>query len=1012
MEIDDVIEGIRGALDAQQLKYLIERLGQKSEREAVAIVGMACRFPGGCDTPEKLHHFAQAGGNAVGRVPAGRWSDGWGPRSDAGPLRGAFLNDIAGFDSLFFNVAPVDADYVDPQQRLLLEVSWEALEDAGLLPKQLSGSQTGVFFGMFSNDYFDLQQAGTPYCHPAAATGTQASMAAGRVSHWLNLRGPSMVVDTACSASLVAIHLACQSLLSGESNVALAGGVQLYMTSRLHVMSSVIGMVSPTGACRVMDADADGFVHGEGCGVLALKRLSDAINDGDRIHAVIRGSAINHDGRTLGLTAPNADAQEQVIRVALERANLTPADVQYVELHGSGTPLGDPCEFDALRRAFSAHPSPTPCALGSVKTNIGHTIAAAGVAGTIRGIMAMKHGMLPANPWLGTLNPNVQLQGTRFVIPTQPTAWPHGADPRRAGVSSFGASGTNAHLVLEQAPVVQRQGALHSTHALLLSAPDAQSLTAVRERWAEFLSGFEGDIADVCFTAACHRTHYRQRAAVLGRTASELALALRALVPSSQLEPRLPPRIGIVFGAMQSAQDAWTGTGSCALTVARTIERATHALETRRLGAPSPVARALIRSVATQLGVALSLRELGVEPWLCMGSGSGLLAAACFDDVVSLEQIVEAALDFERESVETGEGELALAVAQVTAPTWLRQQQVTKGTVVTGEGARPAGTQRVSADLALTSCAVWLGIGDALSLEERQALGAEPRRVLPCHSPDALLQIAVEIHCLGTEIDWRRLLTGNIVDLPRYPWQRRSHWALPARADAHVPESLLSTSASTADARGLVTPQSLVAVIAGVLGIAPEAIGPHSALAELGITSLTATQLREVLARTFDVELSPTVLWRHDTIESLERTVLQGKSSRDATSTPGATSTPRTISFSAVAKVVSSVLGVDAARLRSDTGLADLGVTSLSALELRNALERELGVSLTATALWRHETLAELAQTLSGTSPRAAIAASERVSEPELGPAFDTLDDSQLNQLLERELTACLGEAE
>ncbi|HEX2671609.1 MAG TPA: type I polyketide synthase, partial [Polyangiaceae bacterium] len=587
------------------------------------------------------------------------------------------------------------------------------------------------------------------------------------------------------------------------------------MTSRLHVMSSVIGMVSPTGACRVMDANADGFVHGEGCGVIALKRLSDAINDGDRIHAVIRGSAINHDGRTLGLTAPNADAQEQVIRVALERANLTPADVQYVELHGSGTPLGDPCEFDALRRAFSAHPSTTPCALGSVKTNIGHTIAAAGVAGTIRGIMAMKHGMLPANPWLTTLNPNVQLQGTRFVIPTQPTEWPRGAAPRRAGVSSFGASGTNAHVVLEQAPVVQRQSALRSNHALLLSAPDAQSLTAVRERWAEFLSDFEGDIADVCFTAACHRTHHRQRAAVLGRDASELALALRTSAPPSQLEPRLPPRIGIVFGSMQRAQDAWTGTGSCALTVASTVERATHALETRRRGAPSPVTQALIRSGATQLGVGLALRELGVEPWLCMGSGSGVLAAACFDDVISLEQIVEAALALERENVETRESELALAVAQVIAPTWLRQQQVNEGTVVAGEGARSAGTERASTGPALSSCAVWLGVADTLSPAEKQALGAEQRRALPCHSPEALLQIAVELHCLGTEIDWRRLLTtGNIVDLPRYPWQRRLHWAIPARAGAHVSESPLSTSASTVDARETATPPSLVAVIA------------------------------------------------------------------------------------------------------------------------------------------------------------------------------------------------------
>ncbi|MEM9491151.1 MAG: polyketide synthase, partial [Myxococcota bacterium] len=414
-------------------------------REPIAIVGMGCRFPGGGDTPQQFWQMLENGVDAIRKIPAERWQH----RADERFRDAAWAGLLDGteeFDPEFFGIAPREAKKLDPQQRLLLEVSWEALENAGIPADGLAESRTGVFVGISTLDYRErLVVGGFEYLDNYSFTGNMLNTAAGRLSYVLGLQGPCLSVDTACSSSLVALHLACQSLRTGESSMALAGGVNRILSPHTMYMLSQIQALSPDGRCRTFDARANGFVRGEGCGVLVLKRLSDAQRDGDTIWAQIRGSAVNQDGRSSGLTAPNVLSQKALLSEALENARISAADVGYVEAHGTGTPLGDPIELDALTATIgrAADGAPT-CPIGSVKTNIGHLEAAAGIAGVIKVVLALQHETIPRHLNFKTLNPRISLDDTRFVIPTRAMPWQRGERSRIAGVSSFGLSGTNA----------------------------------------------------------------------------------------------------------------------------------------------------------------------------------------------------------------------------------------------------------------------------------------------------------------------------------------------------------------------------------------------------------------------------------------------------------------------------------------------------------------------------------------------------------------------------------------
>ncbi|MDB5703288.1 MAG: polyketide synthase [Sphingomonas bacterium] len=503
--------------------------------EPIAIVGMACRLPGGANDPAALWELLGRGVDTCGPIPAERWSSEIFYNASADSpgqthaARAHFLDGAVGaFDAPFFGVSVKEATSMDPQQRLLLELGWEALEDAGLDPAGLRGSRTGVFVGISSDDYAQAHRHSgkLELIDGYALTGTCLAPAAGRVSYTFGFEGPSMAVDTACSSSLVAVHLACQSLRDGETDLGMVGGVNLILSPVFHIASSKLGTISPDGLCKTFDSSADGYGRGEGCGVIMLKRLADAQADGDRILAVIRGSAVNQDGKSNGLTAPNGLAQERVIRDALDRAGLQPEEIDYIEVHGTGTSLGDPIEVEAIGRVMAHRPADRPVVLGTVKSNIGHLEAAAGIAGLIRAVQCMRHGEIPAHLHLDNPSDHIPWGQYPFRVVTQHTPWPAGDAPRRAGVSSFGFSGTNAHIILEEAPPVAASVERERPVVLPLSARTPEGLQALAERWRDWLGTPGATLADAGATAAAGRSHMSQRLALVGRTREEAIAGL------------------------------------------------------------------------------------------------------------------------------------------------------------------------------------------------------------------------------------------------------------------------------------------------------------------------------------------------------------------------------------------------------------------------------------------------------------------------------------------------------
>jgi acyl transferase domain-containing protein/acyl carrier protein len=512
---------------------------EESASQPIAVTGIGCRLPGGVETPEGFWELLKRGQDAIEVVPASRWdAEAWysplpGTPGKANTKWGGFVGGIDQFDAEFFGIAPREAVGLDPQQRMLLEVSWEALEDAGERAELLNGSQTGVFFGMSTNDYASLIVEGNDDALGAySGTGLARSVAAGRVSYFLGLRGPNMSIDTACSSSAVAIHLACQSLRQNECAMALAGGVNAILTPQLTVTLAQARMLASDGRCKTFSRSADGFVRSEGCGVVVLKRLADAEADGDRIYGLIRGSALNHDGRSSGLTAPNGPSQEAVIKAALDRARLGPEAIDYVEAHGTGTVLGDAIELTSLAACFAARAEGREALLiGSVKTNVGHLEAAAGVAAVIKVLLALQHESVPAHLHVSSGSENDALRDTPLKVPLRATPWPIANRPRVAGVSSFGFSGTNAHLVIEEAPLLE---AVHRTHnapeVITVSAKSAEALAALCGRHGKYLREHpQTSLADFAFTLNAGRSHFQHRIALLASSVEEAAEQLSQL---------------------------------------------------------------------------------------------------------------------------------------------------------------------------------------------------------------------------------------------------------------------------------------------------------------------------------------------------------------------------------------------------------------------------------------------------------------------------------------------------
>lgn len=521
----------------------------------IAVVGMGCRFPGGAHTPELFWKLLTQKKDAIIQTPPFRWDpDVWYDPDPDVPDRintrnGAFLESVNGFDSQFFGITPQEAERMDPQHRLILEVAWESLENAGIIPKNLSGSSTGVFIGIATMDYFQgrLVDAGLDGINAYDCAGSCHATVAGRLSHFLNLRGPCMALDTACSSSLLAVHQACQSLRAGECDLALAGGVNLILHPFSSLALSKARMLSPDGRCKTFDALADGYGRGEGCGIVALKRLSDTKKDHDKIWAMVRGSAVNHDGRSSGLTVPNGPAQQAVIRAALTQAGVNPDNIQYVETHGTGTALGDPIEVQALSAVFGDH----PLRIGSVKTHIGHLEAAAGIAGFIKTVLALAYSQIPPSLNFSNPNPRINWRDIQLTVNTDLCAWPFSDQPQLAGISAFGLAGTNVHVVLQATETEYRWQEQTSSpqlpsfdtdqpwHLLMLSARTHEALRALSQRYMTMIADQPHiDLPDLCLSANTTRTHFSCRLVLIANSLDQVHARL-----SDFIQERTHPNI-------------------------------------------------------------------------------------------------------------------------------------------------------------------------------------------------------------------------------------------------------------------------------------------------------------------------------------------------------------------------------------------------------------------------------------------------------------------------------------
>ena len=911
-------ESLLGDLaDAGEPEEFVAALGAD---EPIAIVGMACRFPGGVGSPDELWRLVAAGGDGISAYPEDRaWDmDHWLPQvaPDGGPPQGGFVHDATDFDAAFFGISPNEAVMMDPQQRMLLESSWVALQNAGVDPLSLKGSVTGVYVGVMQSDYDPgdaLAQGGGLY----RGSGALSSVVSGRVAYSLGLEGPAVSVDTACSSSLVALHQAAQALRGGDCSLALVAGVSA-LVSPAPFAQFVDGAVARDGRCKPYSAAADGFGWGEGVGVLVVERLSDARRHGHEVLAIIKSSAINADGASNGLTAPSGSAQERLIRRALATAGLEPSEVDAVEGHGASTPLGDRIETSALLATYGKERSADrPLWLGSVKSNIGHTQAAAGVAGVIKMVQAMRHGVLPAT--LHVTEPTADVDwsaGTvRLLERTEP--WPEVSRPRRAAVSAFGYSGTNAHVILEQAPPVEVpvtepvKDAGGVLPPLVLSARTAAALPDQARALLAQLDG-SSDLLDVAYSLANRRPLFSHRAAVVGADLDEVRAALSALdvvgrARSGGTTAFVLPGEGTQRAGMGSSLHAAFPA------FAREFDRVANAFDTylgRSLRevmfaeAGSAAAQLLGRTEFGQaavftLGVALSrlFEGWGQRPDVLAGHDVGEIAAAHLAGVLLLEDAVKLVAHRGQLMAEGPlDDDLLEELAEIAGELAYDEPRVPVVSTVAGGDVRDpkhwVAHSRDGGRLPVTGATRVLDLGAGVEPAEDVVLVP----VLP--EVRSVLLAAGQLHAVGAGLDVTRMFAGRaakIVPLPDYAFHRTYYWPTVDMEARHaIGEYELPAPRATVEEevslelteKGL--RQFVLTEAAELLGYADvDAIDPEAHFLEFGFDSLTALKLRNRIASAAGVTLAASAVFDHRTPVGLAAHLLDLLSGPAPVSTAG-----------------------------------------------------------------------------------------------------------------------------
>ena len=783
--------------------------------EPIAIVGIGCRFPQ-ADSPESFWDLLCNGREAIAEIPKERWDIDafYDPKPDApGKMSsrwGGFLDQVDEFDADFFGISPEEVEHIDPQQRLFLEVAWEALEYAGIVPADLSGTQTGVFVGLCTIDYHRLLYKDYACIGPYSGIGTTPCITANRLSYLLDLRGSSISVDAACSSALVSVHLACQNLRSRESDLCLAGGVNLILSPDSTISSSQTRLLSADGSCKTFDASADGYVRGEGCGVVVLKRLSDAVRDKDAILALIRGSAVNQDGLSNSLTAPNGLAQQALIRQALANGRVQPAEISYVEAHAVGTAIGDAIEFRALKTVLmEGRAADQPCWVGSAKPNIGHLEAASGIAALIKVVLSLQHKEIPPLLHLEQLNSYIDLTNTPFAIPTERQPWTRGTASRLAGVSTFGFGGTNAHVVLEEAPLNPPIEPLveRPHHLITLSAKTENALQEVAQRYVDYLAVHpDVELSDVCFTANTGRTHFEHRLCLVAHSIAHLQQQLRAAAQPDvtgllrgKVKGRKRPKLIFVFPGEGAEWGTVGGQMGHQLyntqpTFRQAFDRCAEILQPfLEISLSAQDTLSLPALFAVEYALAKLWQSWGIYPTAVMGDGIGAYVAACIAGVLDIEDALQLVLErTQGQQVPLG-ANTGGKVSDITNDVIYSKPKIPLLSHRTG---KPLSYEDIvtseywhsqihhpehSRDHTLTKMenALWLAIGSHL-MTKMEAVG-DCLVSLRSGEEDwqTLLHSLGELYIRGVAIDWsafERDYPRHLLALPTYPFQRQRYW--------------------------------------------------------------------------------------------------------------------------------------------------------------------------------------------------------------------------------------------